>query len=175
MLLKMRNLETERLQLREFRQTDLAAAARWDGIPHAEKFLEFCFQSYREWGLGPWAMVLKENAMIAGNCSFCRVSYDRDLGMLEYCAEVNYYVAPQYRGKGLASEALRAILQFGFHDLRLTRIQGRCSPSNTSSERVMQKAGLKFDGTNTAAGGSAPPDKLYAISREDFRELSSSS
>jgi ribosomal-protein-alanine N-acetyltransferase len=169
MLLKMSELETERLRLREFRQSDLTAVAGWEGTEHAEKFLEFCFQSYREWGMGPWAMLLKETGVIAGNCGFCRINYDRGAGTLEYCGDVNYYVAPQHRGKGFATEALRAILKFGFSDLRLTRIQGRCAPDNVSSERVMQKAGLKFERMIAAGGESSPQEKLYAISREDFQ------
>lgn len=169
MLLKMSELETGRLRLREFRQTDLADVARWEGTLHAEKFLEFCFQSYREWGMGPWAMLLKETGVIVGNCGFCRISYDRTLGTFEYCGEINYYVAGQYRGEGLATEALRAVLKFGFGDIKLTRIQGRCTPENVSSERVMQKAGLKFERMIVAAGEASPQDKLYAITREEFQ------
>jgi [ribosomal protein S5]-alanine N-acetyltransferase len=169
MQLKMTELETERLQLRAFRETDLPNIARWDETPRADKFLEFCLRSYREWGMGPWAMVLKETGVIAGNCSFCRIGYDRDRGTLEYCGEVNYFVALPYRGKGLASEALEAMLRFGFDDIKLTRIQGRCAPENVSSERVLQKAGLKFDRMIAGARGSAE-EKLYAITREAFLE-----
>ena len=175
MLLKMSELETERLRLRAFRQADHADVARWEGPLHAEKFLEFCFQSYREWGMGPWAMLLKETGVIVGNCAFCRISYDRTLGTFEYCGEVNYYVARQHRGAGLATEALRAVLKFGFGDIRLTRIQGRCTPENVSSERVMQKAGLKFERMIAAVGEGSPQDRLYAVTREDFNASVSSS
>jgi ribosomal-protein-alanine N-acetyltransferase len=165
--LKMRELETERLRLRAFRESDLVDVAGWNEVSRADSFLEFCFRSYREWGMGPWALVLKQSDVVAGNCSFCRIGYERDLGTLEYCGEVNYYVARPYRGKGLASEALKVMLRFGFAEIKLTRIQGRCSPGNVSSERVLQKAGLKFDRMMAGREGS-PEDKLYVISREDF-------
>ena len=171
MLLKMSGLTTARLRLREFRQTDLADVARWEGTPHAEKFLEFCFQSYREWGMGPWAMLLKESGTIVGNCGFCRIAYDRAPGALEYCGEINYYVAPQYRRKGFATEALKAVLKFGFDEIKLTRIQGRCGPENVSSERVLQNAGLKFERTIAGVSQGSPGEKLYATSREDFKAL----
>ena len=176
MLLKMSELETERLRLREFRSADRSGVAQWQDAPHPEEFLEFCFRSYREWGLGPWAMLLKAPAVIVGNCSFCRIHYESALGTLEYCGDINYYVAPQYRGAGFATEALKAVLKFGFHDLRLTRIQGRCASENISSERVMQKAGLKlkgpkFKGMIAASAEGSPSDKLYAIDREDFSPL----
>ena len=169
----MKELETARLRLRKFRESDLAEVARWEEALRAEEFLEFCFRSYREWGMGPWALVLKQSEVIVGNCSFCRISYERELGALEYCGEVNYYVARPYRGSGLALEALRIMLRFGVDDIKLTRIQGRCAPENVSSERVLQTAGLKFDRMITGAEGS-PEEKLYAISREGFLNVISS-
>jgi ribosomal-protein-alanine N-acetyltransferase len=171
MLLKMTELETGRLLLREFRQSDAGDVARWEDGFRAENFLEFCFQSYREWGMGPWAMLLKESGVIVGNCGFCRIRYERNLESLEYCGEVNYYVAPQYRRIGLATEAVLAVLKFGFSDLRLTRIQARCSPDNVSSERVLKKAGLKFERAIAAAGRGSSDEELYAISREEFQRL----
>lgn len=167
MHLKMSELESARLQLRVFRETDLPDIAQWDETSRADKFLEFCTRSYRKWGMGPWAMVIKETGVIAGNCSFCRIGYERDRGTLEYCGEVNYFVARPFRGKGLAAEALQVMLRFGFDHIRLTRIQGRCAPENVSSERVMQKAGLKFDRMIAGAEGSTE-ERLYAITREDF-------
>jgi ribosomal-protein-alanine N-acetyltransferase len=167
-MLRMRELETERLVLREFRQADSTDVASWQGGLQAQNFLEFCFASYRKWGMGPWGMLLKERGVVVGNCSFCRINFDRALGTFEYCGEVNYYVAPQYRGGGLAAESLRALLRFGFGDIGLTRIQGRCTPENASSERVLQKAGLKFDRMIAAAREGSSEEKLYAIMREEF-------
>jgi len=172
--LRMSELETERLRLRVFRDSDLAGVAQWDEALRAENFLEFCFRSYREWGMGPWAMELKQSGAIAGNCSFCRIDYERESGTLELCGEVNYYVAPPYRGRGLALEALQAMLRFGFGDIKLTRIQGRCAPENVSSERVLEKAGLKFDRMIAGAKG-LPEERLYAISREELLRIMSSS
>jgi len=174
MLLKMSELETDRLRLREFRPTDLTGVSSWEGLAHAEKFLEFCFQSYREWGMGPWAMLLKASETIAGSCGFCRISYERSGGTLEYLGEVNYYVAPPYRGQGLATEALNAVLKFGFDDIRLTRIQARCFAENVSSERVMLKAGLQFERMIADASTGSAQQELHAISREDFNQRTSS-
>jgi ribosomal-protein-alanine N-acetyltransferase len=119
--------------------------------------------------MGPWAILLKESGSLVGNCGFCRIGYDRSSDKLEYYGEVNYYVAPQHRGGGLATEALLSVLRFGFEEIRLTRIQGRCAPENVASERVLQNAGLKFDRMIAAAQPGSPDEKLYAISREDFQ------
>lgn len=169
--LKMRELETGRLRLRAFQQADLAAVALWEGTAHAEKFLEFCSCSYREWGLGPWALVLKAGEAIVGNCGFCRISYDRAGTVFDLCGEVNYYVAPQQRRQGFAFEALQTVVNFGFGNLRLTRIQGRCATQNVASERVLQKAGLRFERVIASLQKGATEEKLYAITREQFRVL----
>jgi ribosomal-protein-alanine N-acetyltransferase len=176
--LKMHMLESERLILRKLVQGDLGDIIAWENQPgarsaeiQAREFLDYCFREYRVWGFGPWGILLKETGTIVGNCAFPHIIFK------ELCGEVNYYVAPRHRGKGLAPEALKALLQFGFGDIGLTRIQARCEPDNLSSERVMQKAGMKFEGLIEHALISkdpSPKQKLYAILREEFTLLNNS-
>lgn len=172
--LKMPSLETERLVLRKLDQKDLGDIVAWEESPsvqsaeiQAQEFLDYCFREYREWGFGPWGMLLKETGAIVGNCGFPHIIFEK------LCGEVNYYIAPGHRGKGLAPEALKALLQFGFEDLELARIQARCEPDNLSSERVMLKAGMKYEGWIEHAPHSkepSPKQKLYAILRRDFNQ-----
>ncbi len=171
MQLKMAQLETEHLRMRAFQPDDVARIANWESPAHAEKFIDFCLQSYREWSMGPWALLLADSGATVGSCGFCRISYDRAATIFEYCGEVNYYIAPQYRRQGFASEALRAVVGFGFVELRLTRIQGRCAAENLGSERVLQKAGLQFERMIAPATPGSPDEKLYAISREAFKAM----
>jgi ribosomal-protein-alanine N-acetyltransferase len=137
-------LETERLLLRGFSQDDFRDVIDWDDARHsraaetgAQRFLDFCFCQYEQPGVGPWGMFLKEKGKMVGNCGY--------IALQNFCGEVNYFVAPQHRGRGFAPEALRALLNFGFTDLGLLRIQARCEPDNLSSERVMQKIGMKLN------------------------------
>jgi ribosomal-protein-alanine N-acetyltransferase len=170
--LKMQVLETERLVLRKFSQEDLKDIIAWEEAPsaqdaeaQAQEFLNYCFREYRGWGIGPWGMQLKDTRVIVGNCGF------PDIIFKSLCGEVNYYVAPKHRGQGLALEALQALLKFGFRDIGLTRIQARCTVDNLSSERVMQKAGMRFEGLIENAASSkdpGPKQKLYAILGKDF-------
>jgi len=87
------------------------------------------------------------------------------------CGEVKYYVSPPHRGKGLASDALKGLLRIGFKEMGLTRIQGQCELDNISSERVLQKAGMRFERLNE---NSSSPDeksrnqKMYAILVKQF-------
>ena len=170
--LKMQVLETERLVLRKLEREDLRDIIAWEDLPgargaelQAQEFLDYCFREYRDWGFGPWGILLKETGTIVGNCGFPHI-ISKNL-----CGEVNYYVASRHRGKGLALEALKALLQFGFQEIGLARIQARCEPENLSSERVMVKAGMRFEGIVEHAPFSkqpSPKQKLYMILGKDF-------
>jgi ribosomal-protein-alanine N-acetyltransferase len=177
--LQMPVLETERLVLRQLDQDDLRDITAWEEVTSAQnndvasqEFLDYCFREYRERGIGPWGIQLKETGAIVGNCGF------PDIIFKKLCGEVNYYIASRHRGKGLAPEALQALLLWGFREIGLTRIQARCEPDNLSSERVMQKAGMKFEGWIEQAPSlkdSSPKQKLYAIQGNDFNKVNNGS
>ncbi|MDM1555137.1 GNAT family protein [Chryseobacterium indologenes] len=66
-----------------------------------------------------------------------------DLIKLHYKnAEVWYKLSPDIWGKGYATEALKRIIQFGFEDLKLHRIEAGCAVDNTASYKVMEKCGM---------------------------------
>ena len=177
-LLKMPVLETERLVLRKLDQEDLKDIIAWEALPgaqnseiEAQEFLEYCFREYRDRGIGPWGMQLKETGEIVGNCGFPHIIFKNR------CGEVNYCVTLQHRGRGLALEALMALLGFGFGDIGLIRIQARCDLDNLSSERVMLKAGMRFEGLIENSPFSKDPNpkqKLYAILTSDFNRATAS-
>ncbi len=62
-------------------------------------------------------------------------------------AEVGCVLHQDYWGKGYASEILNTLLAFGFEDLSLHRIFGKCDELNLPSAWVMEKCGLKYEGT----------------------------
>lgn len=171
--LPMRRLETVRLLLRQFDYEDRKTVSEWEEVFQkqngAQSFLNFCRDSYQKWGIGPWAVAIKQTGIVAGYCSFVRINFIGNTG------EVNYYIRPSHRAKGLASEALKAVLAYGFAELDLNRIQARCSLNNPASERVMQSAEMRFDRmikSDSSFEGEAG-QKLYAISRADFKLIAS--
>ena len=176
-LVEMRALETERLVLRAFHQDDLKDLVNWQrdsGAAYTQSeiqdFLNFCFQEYSKRGIGPWEMLLRKPGIMVGSCSFWHINSRHKPG------EVNYYITPQYRRQGLAVEALRAVMEFGFGDAGLARIQAQCSPDNASSERVMQKAGMRFERMTSSGEPSEDGSrhhKLYAVLRGDFQPRAS--
>jgi [ribosomal protein S5]-alanine N-acetyltransferase len=61
-------------------------------------------------------------------------------------AYLGYWVSEEYLGRGIASEALAALLPFAFTQLQLHRLQAAVMPRNLRSIRVLQKAGFRREG-----------------------------
>ncbi|GGG04230.1 GNAT family N-acetyltransferase [Paenibacillus abyssi] len=60
--------------------------------------------------------------------------------------ELGYFIHPDYWITGYATEACRTLIEFGFTELDLERIHGRCLTKNIGSKRVMEKSGLIVEG-----------------------------
>ncbi|MCY3582688.1 MAG: GNAT family N-acetyltransferase [Chloroflexi bacterium] len=86
-------------------------------------------------------------------------------------AEVGYWIGLPFWGRGLATQALRLIIQFGFEELGLNRIAAGHFAGNPASGRVMQKAGMRCEGTRRAYHyhrDSFKDSVWYAILREEY-------
>jgi RimJ/RimL family protein N-acetyltransferase len=57
--------------------------------------------------------------------------------------EIGYTLHPDYQGRGYASEAARAMVRFGFHDMDLHRICGVCDERNRRSRLLMERIGMR--------------------------------
>jgi [ribosomal protein S5]-alanine N-acetyltransferase len=62
------------------------------------------------------------------------------------CAELGYWLAPAFQGRGLTPEAGRAVLHFGFTALGLHKITCGCISENEASRRVIEKLGFRLVG-----------------------------
>lgn len=60
--------------------------------------------------------------------------------------ELGWVFDPAQWGRGYATEATRVLMRFGFEDLGLHRIAATCHPDNVASARVLEKAGMTFEG-----------------------------
>ena len=63
-----------------------------------------------------------------------------------FCGEIGYWIGKDYWNCGYATEAVGAMLAYGFGPLGLNRIFGRSFPDNPASSRVMEKAGMVYEG-----------------------------
>ena len=147
-------LETERLILREFDQDDVEsfyllgsdpAILRFTGdagltsLGHAREVLRSRpLADYRKYGFGRWACVYKDSGEVIG---FAGLKFLEDL----HEVDIGYRLLPAYWGAGLATEAGRAVLDYGFVHLHLEEIIGLVDPANAASVRVLEKLGLMVD------------------------------
>lgn len=84
-------------------------------------------------------------------------------------AEVGYWLDPQYWSNGYMTEALKAIIEFGFTKLGLKKIATFHFMSNPSSGKVMEKAGMQREGIlrcNTKKNGQYIDEAVYGIINE---------
>lgn len=103
-----------------------------------------------------------------GTCGFVNWSLDHAR------AELGYAIHREYWGQGLVPEAVRAMISFGFEKIGLNRIEARCIAENTASARVMEKAGMSYEGTlrqREFIKGAYRNIKLYAILKSEYRPL----
>jgi ribosomal-protein-alanine N-acetyltransferase len=146
-------LETEGLLLREFVLDDVEDffgmvsdpdVTRYTGdaaktVEDARKVLEERpLQVYRKHGYGRWATVYKPTGKVIG---FAGLKYLDDVNEVD----LGYRFFKEHWGKGLATEASRAVVGYGFDVLRLRRIIAIADIDNKASIRVLEKVGLRFE------------------------------
>lgn len=176
-------LETERLRLRKLTRADIpdvfayasdaevSAQTTWN--PHqtqeqSRQFVERVLRVYQYGEVGPWGVEHKGDGRIIGTCGF------NDLDTYHRRAEIGYALARPYWNLGLTTEAVTAVLRFGFGRLLLNRIQAMCLTANIGSARVMEKAGMRYEGLLRSYAyikGDYRDLKLYAILREDWLQM----
>lgn len=61
--------------------------------------------------------------------------------------ELGYWIGKPYWGKGYGSEAARRVVQFAFDEIKLNRVWAAAMTKNPGSSRIMEKAGMKHEGT----------------------------
>ena len=87
--------------------------------------------------------------------------------------EIWYLVEPESWGKGIATEAAKHLLDFGFGELGLHRIWATCLPENPASARVLEKVGMRKEGFlvgNLKIHGVWKSSFLYATLAEEWRQ-----
>ena len=167
-------IETPRLLLRNFVETDLdemaALMANPDfmrfstGVFTREKTAIFLFDRV----IAPakagrpslYAVILRENEVLIGYCGFLRQIVDEVEEI-----EIGYRLHPDYWNRGLATEAARAVRDYGFSVLKLERVISLIHPDNHASRRVTEKNGMTLEKETTFRGF---PTLVFACSPGDF-------
>jgi ribosomal-protein-alanine N-acetyltransferase len=87
-------------------------------------------------------------------------------------AEIGYWIGTPFWNHGYATEAARAVIAYGFDELALNRIQARHMTKNLASGRVMEKAGMTFEGTlrqSLYRWDAFQDAAMYSILREEYQ------
>ena len=151
-------IETERLILRQFTVDDAQAMyENWASDPEVTKYLtwpmhtsvgvskavlEDWAESYGQDNYYQWAIVLKEHGSDPiGSISAVHMNDDADVVHIGYC------IGQKWWHQGITSEALKAVMDFFFDEVGANRVEARHDPRNPHSGMVMQKCGMKYEGT----------------------------
>ena len=170
-------LDTERLILRPPDLADAPAVQRLAGarevalntlmIPHP-----YPDGAAEEWISKPrtddqinFAITVRETGELAGVIGLI-VNRDHDR------AEIGYWIGVPYWGRGYATEAGRAVVRHAFEGLALNRVYAEVFSRNPASARVLQKIGMRHEGTHRAhivKWGEAVDVEMYAVLRGEWR------
>jgi RimJ/RimL family protein N-acetyltransferase len=184
MSLSTPTLHTARLQLRPFNDSDANALFAlhgnayvlryWDAPPwserlRAEKFIATC-REIAEAGTGTRLAVDRvPDGTFIGWCSLTRWNPDFRSASMGYCFDDAAW------GHGYATEAARALLQWGFDTLEMNRVQAETDTRNAASARVLEKLGFVREGTlreDCVVSGEVSDSWVYGLIRREWRPTS---
>ncbi|MCH9694435.1 MAG: GNAT family N-acetyltransferase [Gammaproteobacteria bacterium] len=100
---------------------------------------------FDDYGYGPYCMSLKSDGAMVGICGLFRRENLDD-------PDIGFAVLPDYCGKGLASEASFAVLDYASKSLQLDKLLAIVSPENAASIGLIEKLGMRFDRMITMPG-----------------------
>ena len=120
---------------------------------------------YRSREPASWGIEYLPEGRVIGTIGFMWIQEDNA------AAEVGYSLARDYWNRGIMTEALRAVIQYGFDDMALNRIEAQHETTNPASGAVMRKCGMVREGTlrqRLYNKGRYVDVELYAILRRDY-------
>ncbi len=88
-------------------------------------------------------------------------------------AELGYYIAEEYWGKGIMTEAVKQICEYVFANSDIIRIYAEPFAYNIASCRALEKAGFQYEGTlrsNAVKNGKVIDMKMYSLLKEEIKE-----
>lgn len=172
-------LKSDRLLLRKLKPSDAEAlyrgfrdkdVLRWinRNKPYerndAVKFISRSNYHWRKKKAFIFGIILKETNTLIGDVGIRNIK--------DKTASVGYWLSKEYWGKGIMTEALKLVLEFGFKKLKLHRIYGDCFEKNIGSHKVLTKAGFKLEGVERKSRfkkGKWHNVNLYGILESDFK------
>ena len=179
-------LESARLRLRPWRDTDLAEFAQMCTDPQVMRYFPAPLSRlesaafigrvrghFAEYGYGLWALERKDTGAFIGFTGLMNVGFDAPFAP---AVEIGWRLAPEHWGLGYASEAAWAVLRCAFDRLALDQVVSFTTEANLPSQKVMQAIGMQrdlagdFEHPKLPEGHALRPHVLYRISRAQWLE-----
>jgi len=148
----IQRLETSRLLLREWVDTDREPFAEMNGDPEvmqffpkplsheeSDRFIIKSNQILSEKKFGLWAVEVKDSKEFIGFIGLAAPAFEAHFTP---CIEIGWRLKKQAWGKGFATEGAVTVLQYGFQDLKLSEIVSFTSALNRPSIKVMERIGM---------------------------------
>ena len=170
-------LETKRLEISSYREEDkprlvellnderitsMTTVPFPYSMEDADKFFEH-IQELKEEGTVNLAIRLKETGQLIGGIGLYKNEKHKR-------AMAGYWLTPKYWGQGLMTEALKCMIDYGFSEMGLIRIEAHHVGVNLGSGRVMEKAGMVKEGhfrSHIIRDGIVHDSIHYAILKDD--------
>jgi RimJ/RimL family protein N-acetyltransferase len=177
-------LETDRLILREWRQSDREPFARLNADPRVMEFMpallsrdesdglaERIQEHFRGRGFGLCAAELRRDHSFVG---FVGLSVPAFPARFAPCVEIGWRLSADHWGQGLATEGARAMMRYAFEIVELEEVVSFTVPGNVRSRRLMEKLGMTrnpaddFDHPRLPEGHPLRRHVLYRLRRSEF-------
>ena len=173
-------LETARLVLREIIPTDAGdlfhifsdeeAMRYWSFRPYtsvdqARGLIERIAEATLAGAGIHWAITLRGDERLVGKCGYNEWRKTHRRG------DISYIVAREQRGKGIVSEALGAMLDYGFDHMNLHSVEAGVTPGNDASTRMLQRLGFRLEGhlrENFLTDRGFVDSLIYSLLRSDW-------
>lgn len=148
-------IETERLILRSWQETDAADLYEYASVEGVGEMAGWCHHRDSEDSRAvlnmfirdkkTFALELKENGKVIGSLGLEPLGADPAEGE-KYGREIGYVLSKEYWGRGLMPEAVRSVIDYCFHTLGYDYLTCGHFPQNDQSRRVIEKCGFVFFG-----------------------------
>ena len=144
-------LETERLRLRRINKNDASAVFALRSNPETMRYVPRPLAQNIDDALAHIALIDEKIDTNTGiNWSITLKGSDEFIGIIgnfrvefeNYRAEIGYMLLPEFQGKGIVSEAIACVVQYGFREMKLHSIEAIIDPQNVASGRVLEKNGF---------------------------------
>lgn len=176
------DLETDRLLLRRVNKNDVLEVFSLRSNPETMKFIPRPLVENLDEALEHiqmiddkienaeginWAITLKDDPKLLGIIGHYRIKPEH------YRAEIGYMLDPAHHGKGLITEAIKAVIAYGFDVMKLHSIEAIIDPDNIASATVLEKNGFVKEAhlrENEFYNGKFLDTVIYSLLERDYRK-----